>query len=182
MLNFFLNSVIASLPNGILAWTLAPAPITTAKPTEPTPVTRDFPEITLTGTSGLAGRLARRTRARLKAFIDSDKNLQKELQSVDGRIEIIEIRERWNAETDSLSSTVTAAFHGQAALKNGDLSKINLAPLTVSGNGPMRQQLTHAATLMVERIANTLRGGENIEPREKPASVIPETKTSKGFE
>ncbi len=162
--------------------TPTPPAVTTAKPTESTPVTRDFPEITLTGTSGLAGRLARRTRARLKAFIDSDKNLQKELQSVDGRIEIIEIRERWNAETDSLSSTVTAAFHGQAALKNGDLSKINLAPLTVSGNGPMRQQLTHAATLMVERIANTLRGGENIELREKPASVIPETKTSKGFE
>ena len=160
-----------------------PEPPTTVKTTEPTtPLPQDLPEIILTGTSALADHLAQRTRSRLKAFLDSDRDLQKPLQSVNGRIEIIEIRERWNAQSDSLSSTVTTAFHGQAALKNGQLYKINLEPITVSGNGPMRQQLTHAATLMVDRITKALQIYENLKPIKQSLQTKPVDKVSKGFE
>ncbi|MEA1922376.1 MAG: hypothetical protein U9N63_06935 [Pseudomonadota bacterium] len=156
---------------------------TNKKVDKPTPAPQEFPEIGLTGTSGLADSLAQRTSSRLKAFLDSDRNILKQLQSVNGRIEIIEIRERWNSQTDSLSSTVTTAFHGRATLKDGQLRKINLEPVTVSGNGPMRQQLTHAATLLVDRIATTLQGsGENIKPEKQSLPIKPASKAGKGFE
>jgi hypothetical protein len=155
---------------------------TEKKVDKPTPAPQEFPEIGLTGTSGLADSLAQRTSSRLKAFLDSDRNLLAQLQSVNGRIEIIEIRERWNSQTDSLSSTVTTAFHGRATLKDGQLCKINLEPVTVSGNGPMRQQLTHAATLLVDRIAKTLHLINNLKTEKQSIPVTPATGATKGFE
>ena len=130
----------------------------------------------------MANRLARRTGARLKAFLDSDKNLPKQLLSLDGRIEMIEIRERWDSQSDSLSSTVTTAFHGHAALKNGEQFNIKLEPITVSGNSPMRQQLSHAATLMVDRITKKLYLVGNLKREKQSAPIKPANKVSKGFE
>ncbi len=158
------------------------SPTAAVKTKAQTSLNQNFPEITLTGNSGLADRLARRTSARLKAFLDSDKSFMKQLQSVDGRIEMIEIRERWNPQTDSLSSTVTAAFNGRTTLKNGALRKVNLEPITVSGNGPMRQQLTHAATLMVDRITKKLYLVGNLKREKQSVPMKPANNADKGFE
>ena len=157
-------------------------PTAAVKTADQTSVAHGFPAITLAGTSGLADRLARRTSARLKAFLDSDRDLLKQLQSVDGRIEMIEIRERWDSQTDSLSSTVTTAFHGRAVLKNGEHFKINLEPITVSGIGPMRQQLTHAATLIVDRITKNLHMAGNLKREKQSTPITPASKAGKGFE
>ena len=164
--------------------TVTPPPLPTAavKTDEPIAIPKNLPEITLTGTSGLADRLARRTQTRLNAFLDSEKHLQEQVKALDGRIEMIEIRERWDPQTESLSSTVTSAFHGQVTLKNGDLRKINLEPITVSSTGSMRQQLTNAATLMVERIAKSLQKNGHLKREKQSTPITPATGDAKGFE
>ncbi len=145
-------------------------------------IPQNLPEITLTGTSGLADRLARRTKTRLKAFLDSEKHLQDKLQTLSGRIEMIEIRERWDPQAETLSSTVISAFHGQASLKNGENCKIDLQPITVSGTGPMRQQLTNAATLMVNHIGKKLQKAKTTEPEKQSTPTSQANTSGKGFE
>jgi hypothetical protein len=145
-------------------------------------VPKNIAAISLSGTSGLADRLARRMQTRLQAFIDSEERLQKQLRALSGRIEMIEIRELWDPQTESLSSTVTSAFHGQATLIDSKIRKIDLAPITVSGTGSMRQQLTNAATLMVERISKELEESEKKELVKQSNPTSSAKGSGKGFE
>lgn len=137
-----------------------------------------LPAITLTGTTGLAQRLAQRTESRLKALFDSDKKLQEKVRAVAGEIDLLEIQERWNPESQQLKSTVTTAFSGEVRVNNGPPIKLRLNPVTVSGYGPMEKQLARTASLMVEGIIAQLTG-------RAPAETAPEKPSpngSHGFE
>ncbi len=159
-----------------------PRPALTAETGLQTTIPKNIAAISLSGTSGLADRLARRMQTRLQAFIDSEERLQKQLRALSGRIEMIEIRERWDPQTETLSSTVTSAFHGQAILADNKIRKIDLAPITVSGTGSMRQQLTNAATLMVERISKELEESEKKELVKQSNPTSSAKGSGKGFE
>ena len=152
------------------------------KITQSIPLPGNFPAITLTGASGLASRLARRTQTRLQAFIDSEKELRQELKQLSGRIEMLEIRERWDPQTEILSSTVTSAFHGQVTLNDSEPHKIDLEPITVSGTDSMRRQLTNAATLMVERITKSLLKRDGFKSNKISTPVPSMSEGAQGFE
>ena len=140
---------------------------------------KTLPEITLSGTSGLAERLARRTEARLKARFDGDEKLRKKVRSVKGRVELLEIRERWNPESQQLKSTVTTAFTGQVQTDQGPPLKLRLSPVTVSGYGAMEKQLGRTAALMVEGITAQLSGRA---PAKAGALPVPAATKNRGFE
>jgi hypothetical protein len=138
-----------------------------------------LPEITLSGTSGLAERLARRTGARLKALFDSDRKLQEKIKAVEGKVELLEIQERWNPESRQLKSTVTTSFSGRVRVSDGPPLKLHLNPVTVSGYGPMEKQLARTASLMVEGIVAQLSGRS---PAETAPGKVPGRDKNRGFE
>ncbi|NPA24736.1 MAG: hypothetical protein GXO34_02790, partial [Deltaproteobacteria bacterium] len=79
-----------------------------------------------------------------------------DISSISGRIELLEIRERWNPESEKLRATVTAACHGQIHRRNGSTVTLDLPPVTVSGYSSMEEQLDNAAALISERIRKAL--------------------------
>ncbi len=131
-----------------------PTPDSTKTATTKTAIARaeKLPEITLRGTSGVAETMAGKARIRLKELLGHDVAKVAGINSITGRIELIEIRERWNPESEKLRATVTAACHGRIRRNDGSTVTLALPPVTVSGYGSMAEQLDNAAALISERI------------------------------
>ncbi len=158
------NPVTATLATLKMPKTVKPAPAATP-PLQPL-------QITITGDSTLTKILAQRTDSRLRAFLDSDRKRFRNLQSVNGQIKILSIKERWSDKNNSLNVNISATMSGRATLKDATQYKFELKTVTSSGPEPVPQQLTDIATLLVEQIGKFLqnplkKGQDSIQPDKK---------------
>lgn len=169
--NYVLPAAMILLPLiGWLAWSFFPPaggenipgksvqPVEAVKPKEtvisavkPEPENKPVQKINFTGNSGLAGRLARRTAEKFDKILTEEK-LIPDLRSFAGRIDLLEIHERWDSDKKLLLSTVTTAFSGRIITANGAEREILLSPFTLEGKRAMRQQLGDVVTLLVEQL------------------------------
>jgi hypothetical protein len=141
-------------------------------------------QIIITGNSTLTKILARRTGSRLRALLDSDRKRFINLQSVNGRIKILSIKERWHDKDNALNVTISAVINGRVILKDATQYKFELAPVTSRGPEPVPQQLTEVATLLVEQIGKVLqnppkKGQISIKPDRKETVTSTESRNKK---
>jgi hypothetical protein len=151
------------------------------KPVEPEPATApplQVLHITITGNSALTKILAQRTDSRLRAFLDSDHKRFRNLQSVNGQIKILSIKERWQDKDNALNINISAGMSGRVILKDTTRYKFKLTPVTSGGPEPMQQQLTSIATQMVENLGKFLQnppGKGQITIKIDPVKTAPPT-------
>ncbi len=137
----------------------APTIVKPSKPLKPTrtaPLPRPAFQVSITGKSNLTRTLAQRTNSRLQASLDSDRKLFHKLQSVNGQIKILSIKERWNEPDNALNVAISATMSGRVRLKDKTQYDFELEPVNSSGPEPVAEQLTKVASLMVEKIRRIL--------------------------
>jgi hypothetical protein len=117
------------------------------------------PAVILKASTPWLGRLGERTQARLAARLDAEPTLKKEIQSLDGTLEIQRLSERRNPADDSLETTLTLTLRGhiRGSGSSHDRQSLEIPALTLKYPGPSTRLPDQSASELAEKIAQNLK-------------------------